>query len=83
MLKAEKRRTSQEKWIGKELIQTRKQMPCKEMLHKGYGKIQLEKNPAGFGNLEFGASEFVSPRTSSCQGKFPLLFSIHDTSSIL
>lgn len=83
MLRAEKRRTSQEKWIGKELIQTRKQMPRKEMLHNGYGKIQLEKNTVGFGDLEFGASEFISPRASSCQGKFPLLSSINDTSSIL
>lgn len=58
-------------------------MPCKEMLHNGYGKIQLEKNTVGFGDVGFGASEFISPRASSCQGKFPLLPSINDTSSIL
>lgn len=53
------------------------------MLHNGYGKIQLEKNTVGFGDVGFGASEFISPRASSCQGKFPLLPSINDTSSIL
>lgn len=60
MLRAEERRTSQEKWIGKELIQTRKQMPCKEMLHNGYGKIQLEKNPVGFGDLGIWSLELLN-----------------------
>lgn len=38
------RRTSQQRWIGKELMeesatQTKQQEPCKEKLHKGYGRI--------------------------------------------
>lgn len=47
------RRTNQERWVEKENIkesaaQTKKQEPCKEVLHKGYGRIQPKKNPTGF-----------------------------------
>lgn len=34
--------------IKESAAQTKKQEPCKEVLHKGYGRIQPKKNPTGF-----------------------------------
>ena len=46
--------------VGKELLeqsatQTKKQEPCREMLHEGHGRIRLEKNPIAFGDEEIGS----------------------------
>lgn len=67
------------RWVAKELIQTKKPHKPRSESHvrRCYVEVveahSLRRILLDLEIEEAGASEFISPSASSCQGKFPLL----------